>query len=469
LVPTMACTRRAVAFVATMAVINVLGAPSVLAGRGDSVLAAGTSPWQIHLALAGRGADGASSSMTVSWVTNGTTATSTVEYGLSPTALSQSATGTSNSYYAPTVSHHVVLPGPLKPATRYYYRCGDAAGGWSDVRSFSSAPTSDAAITVMVVGDQGLYNSNATVELMKQHVDAVDFLLHVGDIGYADDAFLHDPLKFGYEPTWNQYMSNLEPLVSANAMQVCPGNHESECHSPICVLSKTKKAAFANFSAYNHRFRMPIGPDESNSGTNMWSSYNYGMVHFVNIDTETDYPGAPLDDYFSKSGGFGRQLDWLEADLARAASERDVRPWIIVSGHRPIYTISGCNADGSLKGQHLKTAAAFEGLLRKYKVDLFLAGHVHAYERQYPVYNATRMGTYADPGATVHMVVGTGGDTEGHQSYDGKPRPSWHAEDNDTDFGFGVLKVTDAKTLSWQFLRASDGSVADSFTLTRSS
>lgn len=108
------------------------------------------------------------------------------------------------------------------------------------------------------------------------------------------------------------------------------------------------------------------------------------------------------------------------------------------------------------------------------------------------------MGGYNDPQATVHMVVGNGGNTEGHQSYKGKPRPSWHAVDNDVDYGgeciycaaavlsqrdhwrsprtaclschaAGILTIPNASTLKWQFLRATDGTVADAFTITKSS
>lgn len=33
-------------------------------------------------------------------------------------------------------------------------------------------------------------------------------------------------------------------------------------------------------------------------------------------------------------GGFGDQLAWLKADLAKAAAQRDQYPWIIAAGHR---------------------------------------------------------------------------------------------------------------------------------------
>jgi hypothetical protein len=42
---------------------------------------------------------------------------------------------------------------------------------------------------------------------------------------------------------------------------------------------------------------------------------------------------------------FGDQLSWLEADLAKANQNRHKRPWIIVGGHRPIYSSSGGYSD----------------------------------------------------------------------------------------------------------------------------
>jgi hypothetical protein len=83
-------------------------------------------------------------------------------------------------------------------------------------------------------------------------------------------------------------------------LQVLPGNHEAECHSPICFLDPTKREAFENFTAFNHRFRMPS--PESAGTMNMWYSFDFGSIHFIQIDTETDYPNAPNDDYSSQNG-----------------------------------------------------------------------------------------------------------------------------------------------------------------------
>ena len=63
-----------------------------------AVAAAGTTPEQIHIAFAGTDSAGNANGMTVSWATMAATATSTVHYGLSPDALTMTATGTALSY-----------------------------------------------------------------------------------------------------------------------------------------------------------------------------------------------------------------------------------------------------------------------------------------------------------------------------------------------------------------------------------
>lgn len=60
-------------------------------------------------------------------------------------------------------------------------------------------------------------------------------------------------------------------------------------------------------------------PSKPSGGVgNMWYSFNYQNLHIINIDTETDYPNAPANQYTlfgAVHGGFGDQLAWLENDL----------------------------------------------------------------------------------------------------------------------------------------------------------
>ena len=53
-------------------------------------------------------------------------------------------------------------------------------------------------------------------------------------------------------------------------------------------------------------------------------SYDYGLVHYIMMSTEHDM------------GNGSRQYSWLEQDLKNV--DRTKTPWIILAGHRPMYT-----------------------------------------------------------------------------------------------------------------------------------
>lgn len=99
---------------------------------------------QVHISTVG------ADKMRVSWITE-SPSSATVEYGTSPGAYEQSATGSTSSYkylmYESGEIHDVVI-GPLKPNTVYYYRCGSNSG---PEFSFKTPPASF-PITFAVVG-----------------------------------------------------------------------------------------------------------------------------------------------------------------------------------------------------------------------------------------------------------------------------------------------------------------------------
>lgn len=115
------------------------------------------------------------------------------------------------------------------------------------------------------------------------------------------------------------------------------------------------------------------------------------MAHFIQLDTETDLghgfisPDEPGGSEAEDSGPFAsymdQQTDWLQKDLSNV--DREKTPWIIVGGHRPWY-ISAKNRSSTVC---LECQDVFEPLFMEYSVDLVLSGHVHAYERNAPLYN----------------------------------------------------------------------------------
>jgi acid phosphatase type 7 len=426
----------------------------------------GQTPEQIHIAFSG------DHGMAISWATkSGNTKTSTVKYGLSPTSLGFIATGNEVTYYGDEYHHHVELQN-LKPGSRYYYQCGDEASGFSTTRSFKSPIQGNdenfgenIVHKISVFGDWG-YGKRAhaleTRQALEKIKNNVDFIYHVGDLSYADDAFLHTPLKFEYENVYDGWMNWIENISDSKAYMVAPGNHESECHSPACMLSSSKRHALQNFSAYNKRWRMPS--DKSGGVANMWYSFNYGLVHYITINTETDWASAPEEHHGDSgllpAGGFapsGEFLKWLENDLKKANASRHSHPWIIVGGHRPWYV------DSNKIVNNLK--ATFEDLFLKYKVDIYFNGHKHHALRSWPIgRNGTVMQhNYINPQGIVHVTVGGAGCDEYKQPKN-HTLPPFLASRIDY-LSTGMLTVYNSTTLHFDLIRSSDMSIVDQFTL----
>jgi hypothetical protein len=280
------------------------------------------------------------------------------------------------------------------------------------------------------------------------NASAIDWVLHVGDISYADDYAGNI-----YEYVWDQWFKRMDPLPASVPYMVGPGNHEFSCMHPLCAVYS------ANFTAYNHRFRMP-GP-ESGSNTSMFYSFDYSLAHFISLSSETDYPYAPY------AAQFGDQLAWLERDLKKAASARSpARPWIIVFAHRPIYT-SNAEYFGEPVGYAKYLQDSFEDLLNKYGVDLYIGAHEHSYERNYAIYRAQVMSKdYVNPGAPAYVVAGAAGCIEGLDPWPSVHMPRWTAARYNEDMGYATLDIQPT-TMTWKYHSARDGVVRDRFTITK--
>lgn len=352
------------------------------------------APQQIHLAAASR------TSFRVSWKTKNITA-SVCSYGLTEHLLNSKVVGADGiEYLAGHGYHHTVLLSDLPPSKTYYYQCGDDESkvNTSPVIAFNTAPAPTQSVNMALLGDWGYLDSDQrpmdiglgglalnwtatlTRELLEKLKDegAIDLTFILGDIGYADDSFGHkrENLRMGYEPCYDGFMQWHQNVSSIMPLMVTPGNHESECHDPYCVLHLADTGLpLSNFSAYNTRFAMPSA--ESGGVLNMWYSFEWGPVHVTSINTETDFPGAGEETTgdshfpFLPAGGFagdGEYMAWVEKDLARAAANPEVK-WIIACGHRPFEDLPTDNQQQLV------------ALFKKYGVAMYFAGHGHTYIR----------------------------------------------------------------------------------------
>ncbi|EER00438.1 conserved hypothetical protein [Perkinsus marinus ATCC 50983] len=204
---------------------------------------------------------------------------------------------------------------------------------------------------------------------MRQN-DRIRLSIIYGDLAYAN----------GFSTVWDQFGAEAEhnfgmkqPLVTS------VGNHEY-------VSSDNPHGWYPPFGNYDfpdsggecgvpftHRY--PVGSEEAK----YWYSFDYGLVHYVMISTEHNYLNG------------SDQHKWLEDDLANV--DRNKTPWVIVTGHRPMYTSCALDKFNGDIAEELKSNVA--PLFKKYNVSIYFTGHIHAYTR-----------TSAIDG-TVHILAGS--------------------------------------------------------------
>ena len=230
-----------------------------------------------------------------------------------------------------------------------------------------------------------------------------------------------------------------------------PGNISAEPKCPEkCNLSSTATTALGHHLATGTLYGMGShGFVPSN--TSRYTSADVGLIHMIGLDLNELDP---------------TQLAWLEDDLARANQPlgRSKTPWIMVMSHFPLfhtqttahanmsaahytgdermgeYAVDGnqmkfeaCPLQGDSGGRAGADATcqtvgefqanlnkALQPLFRKYGVDVYNAGHVHAYENTWPLCdfltgalcrdsNGTELKTFDEPRGTVHITEGNGG------------------------------------------------------------
>lgn len=388
---------------------------------------ADSPPEQIHLSLASTDR----SLMGVSWVTLNQ-AVSEVQYGTEPDNLDMHSSGHTSTYTSAGwvgIIHKAVMQN-LKPSTTYYYRVGGdegAANPWSETISFTTSVPGQ-PLRFAMIADMAYDNiSDDTVVALIELTNAgkLDCVVHSGDESYAD----------GYEPHWDDFFNKIQPIASKVPYMVTPGNHEF----------------WYNFSSYKSRFFMPgalveeeyetvdgrkLSQTGSGSGDNMYYSWEMGSIHFISMNSETAIDTANFND---------KELAWAESDLSTV--DRTKTPWLIANLHRPMY----CSNDNECTSTHggLKLRAEAEDMFYQHKVDLVVCGHVHSYERTYPVYNNTKLeGVNAGP---VYIVQGASGNREGNKGSFPSPEnlPAWSAAQH-TEVGYAVMIVTPS-SLDWTF------------------
>ena len=170
-------------------------------------------------------------------------------------------------------------------------------------------------------------------------------------------------------------------------------------------------------------------------------SFNYKNIHILALSTETDYD----DD--------SEQYQFAVNDLEKYSKEPFI-DWIIVFYHRHMYGSGSLEPDSDFR-------EIYHPLFDKYKVDLALQGHLHVYERTYPitfnnddddepiVQDNNPNNIFMNPKGTIFVTVGTGGAHDMTLS----SLDDYSAKGLDGDFGvLDLVLEDDQKTLKGSFI-----------------
>ena len=164
-------------------------------------------------------------------------------------------------------------------------------------------------------------------------------------------------------------------------------------------------------------------------------SFNYKNVHFIALSTEIPYEEG------------SQQYEFVVQDLEKYSKDRSI-DWIVAFFHRQAYSSGGGPDDED------DFTETYHPLFDKYKVDIALQGHLHAYERSYPItFNDDDVGkpivtntdsnTYENPKGTIFVTAGTGG---AHTMKISKSKP-FSASGLDGEFGIVNISLENDGTL----------------------
>ena len=227
-----------------------------------------------------------------------------------------------------------------------------------------------ADFNIDAVGDWGC-NSNTDNTVSKINGRNPELVLALGDYSYVNTATC--------------WFNAIQPIDSITKINI--GNHEDEDSE--------------DYNSYKSHFGLG----------NPYYSYNLNNVHVLTMDSDrTSYASGSA------------QYNFVISDLQAASTNPNIK-WIIVNIHKQMYTSP--NTCGSSSCSNTGTDATnlrntYHAKFDQYGVDLVLNGHLHNYQRTYPIkydpgspssptVTSTASTDYTDPAGEIFATVGTGG------------------------------------------------------------
>ncbi len=290
-------------------------------------------------------------------------------------------------------AEHIVTLSKLKSNTKYFYEIfEETTKGYKKLSnekdteySFITAPEANEqnGLNIWVLGDPGiqsepefskdrrkdqiLVRDSFFTYLKKNQIKKPGLILTLGDNAYS----------FGTDEEFQKGFFEMYTGILPNTpLYTTFGNHDAGIRKDFIAFSarsypKPRGTYYDIFSL----------PDKK-----AYYSFDYGPVHFIVLDSFDSIWEEPL------AGIEGRERVWTkyskESNLMLSWFENDLNLnkslWTIVAFHHPPY-IDEEKKSGKKELWQAWTNAYLVPLVEKYKVDLVLCGHVHNYQRSYPI------------------------------------------------------------------------------------
>jgi acid phosphatase type 7 len=316
-----------------------------------------------------------------------------VRIGTLPASLTHVSTGYTWTALAsignqPSYFHEVHVCG-LTPATTYFYQVGGGPTDsevWSATQSFTTVPPTG-PLTVGLFGDARDAVATWQAVHMRMRDAAVALSLVGGDV--VDSAALESLYVTWLDAIWHD-PNDASSFLTLGQQYIIPinGNHENDL-----------AMSFANWA---------LPGDGPYAET--YASFDVGNAHFTMIDDQQIGEDPTGTEAMA-------QLRWVDQDLAAANGDRANHPFIVVIGHRCMYSSSTHGTDSDV----LAARASLVPIYDRYSVDLVVNGHDHDYERSKPLKAGSPPGGAPVVGAGTTYVVSAGAGADAYPT--GTPQP----------------------------------------------
>jgi 3',5'-cyclic AMP phosphodiesterase CpdA len=268
-------------------------------------------------------------------------------------------------------NYHSVVFEKLMSGTTYAYRVGDGQR-WSEWIQFKTAHSDpEKPFSFLYLGDAQNYILELWSRLIREgYKKAPDagFIIHAGDLINSAHR----------EQEWQEWFDAGGWIHSNLPSFPVPGNHEYRA-----VNEEEQKANKRSLSAqWRPQFTLPNNGPQGLEETAYFMDYQNTRIIGLNSNVE-----------------YQKQAIWLEEVLSKTTKK-----WKVVTFHHPLFSASDGRDNTELRN-------LWKPILDKYKVDLVLQGHDHAYARGRvsPGNNNLNGVNLRDQTGTVYVVSVSGG------------------------------------------------------------